>query len=754
MHCLEKLPPRGARFAQLQPPLPAPLDTAIRRLGVEQFYTHQAESIDAARRGEDIVVVTATASGKTLCYNAPVIEAILEDARSNAVYLFPTKALAQDQLRGLKRLAESDEILAARIRPGTYDGDTSPHHRRKIRASANVILTNPDMLHAGILPNHARWAKFLADLRFIVLDEIHTYRGIFGSNVACVMRRLLRICRHYGSDPQFICSSATIANPGELAERLTGRRFRVIDDDGSPAGRKFFIFWNPPFIDTLKMERRSSNIEAKELLVRLISAGAQTILFAKSRVVAELIYRYARQDLKEMKSPLAERICPYRGGYLPEERRRIEKRLFDGELLAVTSTNALELGIDVGSLDASIIVGYPGTIASTWQQAGRAGRTSEDSLAVLVAYEDAVDQYVMRHPEYFFEKTPEHAIVDPDNPYLVFSHLACAAAEKPVAPDELDQFGPNAASVVQLLAQAGKLKEIDKRWYWSCTETPSRTTNLRTISDDTFTIMEKTEEGNKVLGQVDSISAPELVYEEAVYLHEGETYVVRELDLDAKTAIVERKDVDYYTQPVLANKIQVLEEHDRRRFRDVELYRGDVTVTWATVMFTKFKFYTGENIGYKDLDLPPQHLETIACWLKMPPSALRAVSDAGYKPVEALVALRNMLGAALPVIAMCDPRDVGGNLEFDRADQRMSLFLYDRYKGGLGFAERGYECIEQLLEMAQEIVETCPCVEGCPSCVGVPNLRPGIHHDIELYPAGTIPNKDAARILLREVLGG
>ena len=418
------------------------------------------------------------------------------------------------------------------------------------------------------------------------------------------------------------------------------------------------------------------------------------------------------------------------------------------------STNALELGIDVGGLDACVIVGYPGTIASAWQQAGRAGRGKADSLAVLVAYDDPIDQYLMRHPEYFFGKSPEHAIIDPENPYILLGHLGCAAAEMPLARTEVEVFGRNAPSIADLLAEAGRFKEIDGRWYWSCTEVPSRNTSLRTISDDTFTIVAKTPEGKRVIGQVDSISAPELVYPEAIYLHEGESYQVRKLDLEGKTALVEKADVDYYTQPVLSQHLQVVEQVQHKQENGTDVCFGDVTVTWATVMFNKFKFYTGENLGYKNLELPPQQLDTSAMWVKIPTEVMQAVAGAGCKPIEGLVALRNMMAAALPVIAMCDPRDIGANIEIDPADGRQAIFLYDRYRGGLGFAERGYECIGDIFQMARGMLESCDCAEGCPSCVGLPNLRPAIHQDPDLAGGWPIPNKEAARILLRQIAAG
>lgn len=553
---VEEIPARGASYAQLGEPVAPVLLGAIRSGGIQRLYSHQVEAIEAIRADRNVVVVTGTASGKTLCYSIPVIETLLSDEGAKALFLFPTKALAQDQLKGIHRLAEHDARLGDAIRAGTYDGDTTRHTRRKLRDEGNIILSNPDMLHAGILPYHAKWNRFFKNLEYVVVDEIHTYRGIFGSNVANVLRRLRRVCDHYGSSPRFICSSATIANPKELAQRLTGLPMEVVDRDGSPRGKKYFVLWNPPFLDVGKMERRSTNVEGHELMARLIANDFQTIAFGRARVVAELIYRYARDTLKRLRPEYAERIRSYRGGYLPEERREIERELFSGRLMGVASTNALELGIDVGSLDAAVIVGFPGTIASTWQQAGRAGRASEEALAVLVAYNDSIDQYLMRHPDYFFRQSPENAVIDHENKYILAKHMRCAAFELPITRQDERHFGGMMRPIIDLLEEFNELKEIDGRHYWSSTEYPARQVSLRTISDDTYAIVDLGR-GNEVIGVVDGISALELVYPEAIYLHDGETHFVRGLDLEQKVAYIEKKEVDYYTQPVLESSIRI-----------------------------------------------------------------------------------------------------------------------------------------------------------------------------------------------------
>jgi len=749
---VEVIPARAASYGTLKTPLPDVLSTYLHGQGIERLYSHQVEAIEHVRAGRDVVVVTSTASGKTLCYNLPVAETMLAGGDAKALYIFPTKALAQDQLKVLTELAGVSPSLAECIRPSTYDGDTPQHQRRKIRQSANVILTNPDMLHTGILPYHSRWANFLTGLHTVVIDEIHTYRGIFGSNVANVIRRLQRVCERYDSRPNFVLSSATIANPKEHAERLIARETTVVDRDGSPRGMKHFIFWNPPTAGPGAVVRRSSNMEAQELLERLVLDGVQTITFTRARVVAELLFRYVSEALKKVDKKLARRIRAYRGGYLPEERRAIERELFSGKLLGVTSTNALELGIDIGSLDACIIVGFPGTIASTWQQAGRAGRKSDDALTVLVAYNDPIDQYLMRHPEYFFARSPEEAVIDPANPYILTSHLSCAAFELPIQDRDAETFGQTAPHITKLLEETGALKEIDGRHYWSSTECPAGHTNLRTISENTFTIMDVTGGRDEALGTVDSISAPELVYPEAVYLHEGESYLVRKLDFEAKIASVERAEVDYYTQPILNSSIRVQGTRTSRDFRGGQVVFNNVDVTWQTAAFKKIRFYTMENLGQATLDLPSQTLSTTALAFVPPDELTVEVKDCGLKPIEGLVGIRNMMLVVLPVMSMSDRRDLGGIVESSNTG-KPTIFVYDRFRGGLGYAQRGYDEFERLLAMCLEMVEDCDCEGGCPSCVGLSNLRPPLHQDPDLQGGWAIPSKDAAQLMLKRLLG-
>jgi DEAD/DEAH box helicase domain-containing protein len=791
---IARLPARPARTAFLTPALAEPLPQVLERHGIAALYQHQVTAIEQTRAGRDVVVVTGTASGKTLCYNLPVLERLLAEPQARALYLFPTKALAQDQWKGLRRLTEADPRLAA-IKSGVYDGDTPAATRKKLRDEARILLTNPDMLHSGILPYHTRWARFLANLRVVVVDEIHAYRGIFGSNVANVLRRLVRLSGHYGAQPCFTCCSATIANPLELAEGLTGRPVTLVENDGAPRGEKLFVFWNPPLREAAGSEERASaNVEAQHLMTSLIREGIATITFGRARIVAELLYRYVREDLRREGPRLANAVRAYRGGYLAAERREIEQQLFRGELLGVASTNALELGVDIGGLDAAIVIGFPGTVASFWQQAGRAGRSfgshrrgaegavkslfeeqeavlpnlgvssdadgekspevpvSPAALVFFVGYDDPIDQFIMRHPGYVLERSPERAVVDPENPYLLAGHLRCAAAELPLRAEDARFFGDRTLDVAQALADEGLLRAMGGAFYWAQPEQPAHHVNLRTTSDNTFTIVE-TAEGNRVIGEVDAISAPELVYPEAVYLHEGQTYFVENLDLANKVAYVRRAEMEYYTQAILQSLIRIDGEERRRDWRGSALVYGSVTVTWSTIAFKKIQFYSTDSLGWGKVDLPPQQLETMGMWLTPSEEAQARVRAAGRNPVEGLVGLRNSAVHLLPLYAMCDKQDVGGIVDSANTGAA-TLFLYDRYQGGLGFAEKGYELIEELMRACLQLIRECRCREGCPSCVGVPILRPPIHIDPDAGGGFPIPDKEAALLLLEAMLAG
>jgi len=746
---IRDLPAREAKYGELKMPLDPYLERALRLQGIERLYSHQVSAIEAIREGKNVVVVTSTASGKTLCYNIPILEETLRDENARALYLYPTKALAQDQFKKIKGFKEIDPVFA--FDAGTYDGDTPTSTRKRLRDSGKLILSNPDMLHASILPNHTKWSEFFTNLKFVVIDEIHAYRGIFGSNVANVMRRLNRICAHYGSSPQFVCCSATIGNPKELAESLSGHEMVLIDNDGSPKGPKRFVLWNPPFIDESKTERLSPNAEAKRLIVELIRDRVQTITFVQARVLAELLYRYCQDDLQQISPRLAKSIRAYRSGYLPEDRREIEQQLFSGELLGVVSTNALELGIDVGGLDACIIVGYPGNIASTFQQAGRAGRGSEESLAILIGHNDPIDQYIMQYPEYLFGKPVENAVISPDNPYIMLGHLRCAANELPITLEDEKMFGEMAPAILELLEENQQVKFMGDKWHWHGRGYPAADINLRSMSQNNYTIMDTTGGSNQVIGMLDEFSAFMLVHDQAIYMHDAETFFVNELNQTQKIAYVEKIDADYYTQAETETNIKVDETETERNLLESKVYFGQVTVTSATIMFRKIKFYTQDSIGFGNLELPPQELQTNALWIVPPLSALNSVKEYGRNPAEGMMGIGNALTGVIHLYVICDHTDIGSVVDSSNIGAP-TIFIYDKHQGGLGFAEKSYELIDQILEKCLELISNCPCEDGCPSCVGSPS-RSWSYFDADMEFKERIPDKEAALILLHDMLG-
>ncbi|QDU60978.1 putative ATP-dependent helicase Lhr [Planctomycetes bacterium Pan216] len=749
---LRTLPGREASYATPDPQLPDGLRSALERLGIERLYTHQVAALEHARSGRSIVTVTGTASGKSLCYNLPVLEQSLLDPQARALYLFPTKALSRDQLGGLERLAAASPDLRERIRPDVFDGDTPTARRRAIKERANVVMTNPDMLHVSLLPQHPKWSRFFADLRVVVLDEVHTYRGIFGSHVANVLRRLRRICHHYGSDPVVLATSATVGNPGPLTEELIGAPVSVVEENGAPCGPKHIFLWSPAEAGLGGLALKSASDEAVLLLQTLLRHQGRAITFTRTRLASELVYRGLTERLAHHAPGLASKVKAYRGGYLPDERRAIERDLFEGRLQAIVSTNALELGIDVGSLDAAVLIGYPGTIASTWQQMGRAGRRAGPSVSILIAQSDPIDQFMLRHPDYFFEQSPEAATLDAENPYILSRHLSCAAFELPLDEDDPPRFGPKTQETAEQLQKEKRLTETGGAYYWARPDNPAVGVSLRHMADNTFSIIERRPEGEVVIANVDAISAPELVYPEAVYLHAAETYLVRELDLEGKIARVERLETDYYTQAILESNIKLRERRRDKPWGDGEAGFGMVDVTWKTVAFKKIKFETRENLGMGPVDIPEQTLPTTGLWLAMGPETRALLKSMGYRPSEALAGTRNLFVMALPLLAMCDVRDISGVVDSSNLGTS-ALFVYDRYPHGLGYAERGYEQLERLLEMSCRMVEDCGCEEGCPSCVGLPNLRPAIHADPDLSRGYPIPDKGATLCLLRHWTG-
>ncbi len=703
-------------------PLPAALDprlaTSLRRQGIDRLYSHQAEAFELIAEGRHTVVVTPTASGKTLCYTLPVLDAILADESARALYLFPTKALAQDQSAALGRLVTD---LGVDIKSHTYDGDTPATARKLIRTAGHVVITNPDMLHSGILPHHTKWVRLFESLRFVVIDELHGYRGVFGSHVANVIRRLRRVCHFYGSDPTFILCSATIANPGELAERIVGAPVATVDRNGAPRGRKEFVFYNPPVVNAELGIRRSSVLEAAGLAGELIGNRVHTIVFAKARTTAEILLTYLREALP--KGADRDTVRGYRGGYLPNERRRIEAGLREGAVAGVVSTNALELGVDIGTLDACVMTGYPGTVASTWQQAGRAGRRGGVSAAVLVASSHPLDQYIVAHPDYFFSRPPEHGLVNPDNLLILLSHLKCAAFELPFKADDDPLFGTAEAGTVlgalALLAEDGVVQEVDGAWHWTDQAYPAEAISLRTAARDNVVIIDESERGHpRVIGEVDEFSAPLLVHSEAIYLHGGQQYHVDRYDPEEQKAYVHAVDVDYYTDADLAVRVQVLEQfsddpvgHGRNH--------GEVLVGALPTKYKKIKLHTHENVGWGEIHLPESQMHTGAYWLCLPLALTDRMQAAELQ--GALVGLANVLVTIAPLYLMCDPRDIGVVAEVKSPfTGRGTVTIYDKIPGGIGFGPKLYELHETLLEAAHDLVAACPCAAGCPSCAGPP----------------------------------
>jgi DEAD/DEAH box helicase domain-containing protein len=759
---VERLPERPATFAPLDPPVDPRIAAAIDADGISQLYTHQADAVRHARAGEHVVVVTGTASGKTLCYNVPVLESILADPDSCALYLYPTKALAQDQLRTLTRYLEADPSLP--LVTGTYDGDTPPNARRKLKNEANVLLTNPDMLHSGILPNHGTWARFLARLKYVVVDEVHTYRGTFGSNVAHVLGRLNRLCEHYGARPTFVACSATIRNPRELAERLTHRPMHVVDNDGSPRGPKAFAIWNPPFFGDDRVERKSANVEAARILSELVAQDHQAIAFVRARVVSEIVARYAQEFTTRLSPARAKLIRSYRGGYLPEERRQIERALFGGELKAVVSTNALELGIDIGSMEAALLVGYPGSIASVWQQAGRAGRGMDASLVILLPYDSPIDQYMAKHPDYFFGRSPENAVIDPLNAHIVLNHVRAAAFELPIRKEDWDQFGTYCGPILKLLEDDRQVRQQGGQFFWSGPNFPSADVSLRNIGDDVYTIVIGTsaamaaeglkavpDDRSRVIGTIDEAGAFQQLHPQAVYIHGSETYFVNELDVRKKIAWVQKEDTDYYTQSITETKIKIENEELHKSEHASEVYWGDLSVTSVTYMFKKIKFGSRDSLGFGALDLPPQTLDTTGMWILPHPEAYALAKQAGRVPREGLLGISNVIREVIPLYAMCDTMDVGASVDSSAANAP-GIFVHDRFPGGLGFALKAYELLDEILAACLELLDHCACGGGCPSCVGSP-LPPHSHLDPDVNARGLIPDKEAAKSILHHMLG-
>ncbi len=704
---LPRTPPSLVPFPQALDPR---LADVLARRGIDRLYSHQAQAVEEVLAGRNVAVVTPTASGKTLCYNLPVLHTLLEEREARALYLFPTKALAQDQLDELHGLITA---LGANVKTFTYDGDTPADARRAVRAAGHVVVTNPDMLHTGILPHHTKWLKLFENLRYVVIDELHQYRGVFGSHVANVIRRLRRICRFYGSDPVFVCCSATIANPGELAERLVGAPVTVVDRSGAPRAEKVVGIYNPPVVNRELGIRRSALKAAQALATRLVRSGVQTIVFAPSRLTVELLARRLRDSLpsKPGEPPAVE---GYRSGYLPRERRAIEAGLREGRVRGVAATTALELGIDIGGLDAAVLLGYPGTLASTWQQIGRAGRGDGLAFAVLVTGSSPLNQYLARHPDYLFDTPPEAGLINPDNLIIRVSHLKCAAFELPFAKGE--EFGPDTAELLELLAEESILHAVDGRYHWMAESYPAEQVSLRSASIDNFVIVENGPRP-RVVGEVDRPSAPLLIHDEAIYMHGGQQYHVDRLDWQEKKAYVRPVNVDYYTDANLAVDLKVLEAGAEADDGTCRRYHGDVAITFVATIFKKIKLDTQENVGWGKIHLPQEDMHTTAYWLALEEPAWagldRAQLDAG------LWGMARLLAGVAPLFLMCDPKDLQAVAQVRSPfTGDPTVFLYERHPGGVGLAEGLYAAHGPLLAAALELARGCSCTDGCPSCVG------------------------------------
>ena len=725
-------------FADVPASVDSRLRAALEKRGIARLYTHQADAFDQIEAGRHVVIVTPTASGKTLCYNLPVLNLLLRDDSARAMYLFPTKALAEDQLQEFHGAVEE---IGSEIRAFTYDGDTPQDARKAIRQRANVVLTNPDMLHSGILPHHTRWARYFENLRYVVIDELHYYRGVYGSHLANLLRRLRRICEFYNSKPQFICCSATIANPRELAEALTGEEFELIERNGAPRGEKFFIFYNPPVVNRQLGIRRSYIHETRRMAMKFIEHNLQTLVFANNRLATEVLVTYLKDACDKGPAP-SETVRGYRGGYLPRERREIERQIREGKVRAVVATNALELGIDIGSLDAVVMAGYPGTIASSWQRAGRAGRRQSTSAAVMVASSAPLDQYIVEHPDYFFGRSPEHAHINADNLEILLAHLKCAAFELPVR--EGEHFGRHdTAELCRFLEDSGFLHHSAGAWHWTQDSYPANAISLRAVTSDNFVVVDITGEP-KVIAEVSFPTALTTLHEKAIYLHERNQFHVERFDYDERKAYVKSVDCDYYTDAIDYTQVKTLQEFESRATE-----RGEARA-WRCARQPPDRrlqkdqvLYDGERRRGK-LSMPEQEMHTTAFWLHFPAAFLARFAD--FTPTEkqaGISGLGNALRTVASLLLMCDPRDLGVALSEEIAGGltafEPNLYLYDAYPGGIGQSGPLYRMTAQLLGQTAELLDGCGCEAGCPSCVG---------------PAGEVGErgKEVARRLLAELV--
>ncbi|RJP24257.1 MAG: DEAD/DEAH box helicase [Candidatus Abyssobacteria bacterium SURF_5] len=716
MQCVtewREIPPREAVLEDFPSRIDDRLQKVLRTRGIEKLYSHQRTALDRLEDGQDIVIITPTASGKTLCYNLPVLNTLLSDRDARALYLFPTKALSQDQVAELHGLITA---LGEDIRTYTYDGDTPSSARKAIRHSGHIVVTNPDMLHTGILPHHTKWIKLFEKLRYIVIDELHHYRGVFGSHVANVFRRLQRLCEFYNSSPQFICCSATIANPEELAEKIIGKPVSLVSNNGAPAGKKHFVLYNPPVVNRELGIRRSVVSESSRLAQKFLDRDIQTIVFGRSRLRVEILVTYLKEAVRKMHK--SDRLIRgYRGGYLPNERREIEHGLRDGEIMAVVSTNALELGIDIGELDVSVMAGYPGTVASSWQQAGRAGRRNKVSAAFLLASSAPIDQYLINHTDYFFAQPPENGVIDPNNLIILMSHIKCAAFELPFRDGE--SFGVDTiADLLAYLEEHRVLRHADGRWYYTADTYPAEEVSLRSASPENVVIIDVTKNAS-VIGEIDLQAAPLTVYEGAIYIHESRQYEIERFDFEHQKAYGRQVDVDYYTDAESKTEIKVLDVAAHSNLAHGAKAHGEVSVTTLPVMYKKIKFHTHENIGSGRIHLPEQEMHTTSYWIDFRPDSLENAGLTEGDLGGGLKALSNVLVNVVPIYIMCDPNDIR-SVSMVRCpfSQLPTIFIYDNYPGGVGYSQKIFRMHDMLLEIARELLTGCACESGCPSCAG------------------------------------